>query len=412
MGVMKKVIGERAEISLSIDSLKVGTKLPFDVYIKDKGILKQVFNKGTVFTHIAKNTLLSKGINEIFIQKIDQESLSNYDKNQISIKESILDDPVKFKNYSFAKEEHYQVDKLLLIPGSEVNFNIYVFHKLEISQLIKVNNNQPVKIPDLRLIEGDLVIDKSDIHLYEEYINNIIKSANISQDELKRIKTIALRENSKTIMKKLLEDPRSGENIKRSQELVNNMIDNILENRDSIYDMLSLKNYDYYTYTHSVNVSVLSIGLGIELGLQKKEIQALGTGSLLHDIGKSLVPAEILNKQGKLDSIEYKIITNHVLDGYNIIKERRDLPQDSHIPLVQHHEKLTGKGYPNKLNDKEINLFGRITAIADCYDALTTQRPYKPAFTPYYALSVIAKDTGDYDPEILKIFIKMLGKVK
>ncbi|MCX8027869.1 MAG: HD-GYP domain-containing protein [Thermodesulfovibrionales bacterium] len=371
-----------------------------------------MFNKGTVFTQIAKNTLKSKGITEVYIQKIDQESLNSYDANKIITKESVLDDPIKFKNYSFAKESHHQIDKLLLIPGSEVNFNIYLFNKFSLTPLITIKDNQPVKIPDLRLIEGDLVISNSDIPLYEQYINNIVKSKEISTDDLKQIKSIALRENSKTIMKKLLEDPRSGEAIKKSQELVSGIVDNILENRDSIYDMLSLKNYDYYTYTHSVNVAVLSIGLGVEVGLSKNEIHALGNGALLHDIGKSMVPPEILNKQGKLDSIEYKIITNHVLDGYNIIKERKDLPPESHIPLVQHHEKLTGKGYPNKLTDKEIKLFGRITAIADCYDALTTQRPYKPAFTPFYALSVIAKDKGDYDPEILKMFIKMLGKVR
>ncbi|MFQ3574101.1 MAG: HD-GYP domain-containing protein [Thermodesulfovibrionales bacterium] len=409
---MKKVIGERSEIGLSIDTIKVGTRLPFDVYVKDRGVLKQIFNKGSVFTQIAKNTLLSKGINVLYIQQIDQKALDTYETNKTTTKESIFDDPVKFKNYSFAKENHYQIDKLLLVPGTEVNFSIFVFNKFTITPIISVKNNQPVKIPDLRLIDGDLVIDKSDIHLYENYIANIVKSKDISPDELKRVKSIALRENSKTIMKRLLEDPRSGENIKKSEELVNSMIDNILDNRDSIYDMLSLKNYDYYTYTHSVNVSVLSIGLGVELGLKRDEIHSLGTGAMLHDIGKSMVPPEILNKQGKLDSIEYKIIMNHVIDGYNIIKDRKDLPDDSDIPLLQHHEKLTGKGYPNKLSDKDIKLFGRITAIADCYDALTTQRPYKPSFTPFYALSVIAKDTGDYDPEILRTFIKMLGKVK
>ncbi|HIJ60003.1 MAG TPA: HD-GYP domain-containing protein [Nitrospirae bacterium] len=213
-------------------------------------------------------------------------------------------------------------------------------------------------------------------------------------------------------MKSILDDPRSGKNIAKTAEVVNNMIDNILENKDSIYDMLSLRNFDYYTYTHSVNVSVLSIGLGIELGLKRNEIEKLGTGAMLHDIGKSTIPHEVLNKQGKLNDVEYRIIMNHVIDGYNLVKDRKDLDKDSIIPLLQHHEKLNGKGYPNKLIAKEIKLFGRITSIADCYDALTTQRPYKPAFTPYYALSIIAKETGNYDPELLRIFIKMLGNIK
>ncbi|MCX8070124.1 MAG: HD domain-containing protein [Thermodesulfovibrionales bacterium] len=129
-------------------------------------------------------------------------------------------------------------------------------------------------------------------------------------------------------------------------------------------------------------------------------------------MGKSTIPHEVLNKQGKLNDTEFRIIMNHVIEGYKILKDRKDIDNDTIIPLLQHHEKLSGKGYPNKLPDKEIKLFGRITSIADCYDALTTQRPYKPAFTPFYALSIIAKETGNYDPELLKIFIRMLGKIK
>lgn len=413
MAVTTRVIGEREEIALPLDALKVGSRLPFEVFVKDRGILKQVFNKGTIYTNAAKDTLKSKGITEVYIQKKDQQALTLYQTEKtLAYKESVFDNPVYFKNYSFTKESHHQIDKTLMMPGTEVPFSIYIMSKFEKKPLIEASEKSPVKIPDIRLIDGDLVIDKSDIELYNQYINKILTSKDISSSELKKIKSVALRENSKILMKKLLEDPRSGEAIKQSQVVVNGMIDNILENRDSIYDMLALRNHDYYTYTHCVNVAVLSVGLGVEMGLNRNEIEKLGVGSMLHDIGKSAIPHEILNKQGKLDNIEYRIIMNHVVEGEKIIKERKDIHEDSIYSLTQHHEKLSGRGYPNKLSGKDIKLFGRITAIADCYDALTTQRPYKPAFTPFYALQIIAKDTGDYDPELLKMFIKMLGKVK
>ena len=412
MGIITKVIGDNPTISLSIDSLRVGSKLPFDVYIKDKGILKQVFNKNTIFTNVAKDILKSKGTTEVYVYKTDELALLSYNENKEQKKVSILDDPIQFKNYSFTKEEHHQIDKYLLIPGSNVTFSIFLMSKLKFSQLVEASEQNNIKIPDLRLVDGDLVIKKSDLTLYNQYINEIINSKDIPENEKSKINSIAIRENSKVIMKSILDDPRSGKNIAKTAEVVNNMIDNILENKDSIYDMLSLRNFDYYTYTHSVNVSVLSIGLGIELGLKRNEIEKLGTGAMLHDIGKSTIPHEVLNKQGKLNDVEYRIIMNHVIDGYNLVKDRKDLDKDSIIPLLQHHEKLNGKGYPNKLIAKEIKLFGRITSIADCYDALTTQRPYKPAFTPYYALSIIAKETGNYDPELLRIFIKMLGNIK
>ncbi len=412
MGISTRVIGERAEIGLSIDAIKTGTRLPFDVYVKDKGILKQVFNKGTIYTNFAKDTLKAKGINEIYIHKTDQKALEIYKAKKESPKDSVLDNPVLFKNYSFVKDTHHQIDKSLMLPGTEVPFSIFLMNKFDQKTIIEATEQSPSVLPDIRLVEGDLVIKKSDIDLYEQYINSLFHASTATGVEKSKFKSVALRESSKILMKKLLDDPRSGEAIKQSQKAVNNMIDNILENKESIYDMLSLRNYDYYTYTHSVNVAVLAIGLAVELGLKRSEVENLGAGAMLHDIGKSTIPHEVLNKQGKLDNIEYRIIQNHVIEGEKIIKERKDIHEDSIIPLIQHHEKLTGKGYPHKLSGKDIKLFGRITAIADCYDALTTQRPYKPAFTPFYALQIIAKDTGDYDPELLRLFIKMLGKIK
>lgn len=412
MAIKAKVIGDKPTISISLDKLKVGSRLPFDVFVKDKGILKQVFNKGTIYTNFAKDDLKSKGINEVHVHKTDELALTGYIEKKEIKKESILDDPVLFKNYSFAKEEHHQIDKSLIIPGFTVPFSILSMSKLKIVTILEASENNPQKIPIIGNTEGDLLIKKSDLPLYNEYINKILKTKDFANQDKSKIKSIALKENSKIIMKNLLDDPRSGENISKATEVVNSMIDNILENKDSIYDMLSLRSHDYYTYTHSVNVSVLSIGLGVELGLKKNEIEKLGTGAMLHDIGKSTISHEILNKQGKLNDVEFRIIMNHVVEGYKILKDRKDIDNDSMIPLLQHHEKLTGKGYPNKLTDKEIKLFGRITSIADCYDALTTQRPYKPAFTPFYALSVIAKEAGNYDPELLKIFIKMLGKIR
>lgn len=137
----------------------------------------------------------------------------------------------------------------------------------------------------------------------------------------------------------------------------------------------------------------------------------MGAMAMLHDIGKSSIPSEILIKQGKLDDREYFIIQSHVLEGAKILSENHRLPEEALPAVVQHHEKMSGKGYPSHLSDKEIKLFGRIAAIADCYDALTTTRSYRPSLTPFYALAIIAKESGNYDPELLKVFIKMLGKI-
>ena len=176
--------------------------------------------------------------------------------------------------------------------------------------------------------------------------------------------------------------------------------------------LLSLRTYDYYTYTHSVNVAVLSVGLGMAAGLPKEQIRLLGIGAMLHDVGKSTIPPAIINKAGRLDDEEYRIIKTHVTEGENILRLNKDIPRESLVAVSQHHERLSGKGYPYNKAGEEIRPFGRITSIVDCYDALTTTRSYQTARTPFFALSILTKEAGDYDPEILKAFIRMLGTMK
>lgn len=249
--------------------------------------------------------------------------------------------------------------------------------------------------------------------LYKEYIEFLSKKLDkIAEENDEEIRHVVIRESAKILMTEVLNEPRSGENIKKVGEVVNSVIEIMLNKPDSIYNLLNLKNYDYYTYIHSVNVGVLSIGLGIQIGMDRDNLYKLGIGAMLHDIGKSQIPHEILNKQGKLTDTEYNIIKQHVVLGHELLEKQKEFPTESLPAVLQHHEKLSGRGYPFGLKAEEIKLLGRITAIADCYDALTTKRPYKPALTPYFALSIVVREKGDHDPELLKTFIKMLGKIK
>lgn len=397
---------------VKVDKLIVGMRLPFDVFIKDKGLTKQLFSKGMLYTNIAKDFIKEKGISEIYIKMEDVPLLEHYISRTKSQKPSFYDDPAVFSEYSYHKEQYYQIDRNILVPGTTINFSLFTLNKLTFGLIAEATEKSPLKIQENILnANGDIVIKKSDILLYHAYLDSLLKN-DVSKKDTLKIKAAVIRENSKIILKDLLENPRSGEKIKEVKFMVDNTIDCILKNKDAIYDLLSLKGYDYYTYTHSVNVAIMSIGLGMAIGLQTDSVEKLGIGAMLHDIGKSAIPHEILNKQGKLDDSEYKVMRNHVIEGEKILRLHKEIPEESFAAVIQHHEKLSGKGYPFQLSGDNIKLFGRIAAIADCYDALTTKRPYKPAFTPFHALSIIAKETGDYDPELLKAFVKMLGKIK
>jgi putative nucleotidyltransferase with HDIG domain len=413
MATTYRELGGGSDKPLEASKLVVGARLPFDIYIKDKGILKSLFSSGMVVSNSAIDVLREKGISEVYVKARDAD-IEDYLRKGKQQKDSRGSDPVAVhKKYSFHKDQHHQVDKLLLIPGSEIDFTLLSLDKFSLNLIVEASYRQPVRVPENVLeATGDIVVRQADVPRYNDYIKALLKADGVLKGKDMKRKALAIKENSKILIKDLLDNPRSGEKIKESQIMVSNMIDCILENKDTIYDLISLRGYDYYTYTHSVNVSALSIGIGVNIGLDKDRVEKLGMGALLHDIGKAVINPEILNKQGKLDQHEFMIIKSHVREGEKLLREHKDIPEEAFDAVVQHHEKLTGKGYPAGLTGKDTRLFGRISAIADCYDALTTRRPYKPAFSPFYALTLVAKETGDYDPDLLKEFVKMLGKIK
>jgi len=221
-----------------------------------------------------------------------------------------------------------------------------------------------------------------------------------------------IKEKSKIIIRDVLTDPKNEDNIKNISSTVEKIADSILDNRDAIYDLISTIHRDYYLYVHSINVAVLSIGLGTAIGLTRNEIFNLGFGAILHDIGKSDIPIRILNKPERLTAHEFKIMKGHVFEGQRILMKYEFFPKDSMPAVTQHHEKLSGKGYPLGIKAPDIKLYGKITAIADCYDSLTTRNPYKYSLSPFSALNILVKETENYDRELLETFIKLLGRIK
>ncbi len=397
-------------VKINVSVIKSKSVLPFDVYIKDGGIVKKIFNKGTIISNLDLQILSEQGISSVYIETEDTSKLDEYIKKP-SKKESILESPVLFKNYSFMKEQYFQIERNLLIPNTKINFSLYLLKDWNFKTVLESSEKNPKIISEEQISsEGDLLIKREDIPKYEDYLRSLENNKEIVEDKEKLY--LITKETAKAHMKELLSDPRSGEKIKKMEKVVENIILTLSENPDSIYDMLTLRGYDYYTYTHCINVGTLAIGLGIHIGLKKDEIFELGLGAMLHDIGKAEIPHEILNKQGKLTDYEYKFIQKHVILGYEILSQNKSISPKSLEAELHHHEKLSGRGYPYGLKGNDISLFGKITEIADCYDALTTRRPYKPPYTPFFALSILVNEKGDHDIELLKAFIKMLGKIK
>jgi len=202
--------------------------------------------------------------------------------------------------------------------------------------------------------------------------------------------------------------------VRKLKRLVRKAVYLIMEDESILLGMTTMKNYDEYTFSHSVNVSIYSLAIGRRLGFSKKTLTELGITAMLHDIGKSKIPTEILNKPAKLNENEWNLMKNHPLAGVEIIlnlKQLGEINPKMVIGIFDHHLKNDLSGYPKLFRKKSVSLFGRIIQIADSYDAMITPRVYKKIpYTPEQALAIMVRERGvHFDPILLKMFIGLVG---
>lgn len=192
--------------------------------------------------------------------------------------------------------------------------------------------------------------------------------------------------------------------------VVSELVESIIKNPDTMIWLSHLKDKDEYTAIHSVNVCILSLTFGRTLGLSEAELNILGLGALLLDIGKSKIPDVILKKPDVLTDNECLLVKAHAFLGYAILEESKNTPKESLEIILNHHERLDGKGYPNGRRGNNISKLTRIVSIVDVFDAMTSDRCYQDAFQPQHALSELYNMTPDQlDKELVEGFIKCIG---
>ena len=214
------------------------------------------------------------------------------------------------------------------------------------------------------------------------------------------------------LMTRLLESPTT-ENIKGFKDVTVHTVNLILSDEKTSNYLIGITAHDFNTYTHSINVGVLSILLAKSLfgKSDKYDMHELGAGFFLHDIGKTRVDSSIINKKGKFTEEEMECMRVHPKEGYNILTETNQLSEELKIIVLQHHERRDGTGYPNKLKGDGIHLYGRLCCIADVFDALTSVRPYKRAFSAFEALKIMKNEMiNHFQPELFKEFVKLHQK--
>ncbi len=264
----------------------------------------------------------------------------------------------------------------------------------------------------LREIE-QLYISEDSYREYEDYVDghlqSVAKDMNIPLDE----KVAVVYENATRILNNLFENPESLKNLENSKEVVGSFIEMVLNDFNALESLMKITAHDYYTHTHSINVSIYAICLGEYLGIKDDELLDLGTSALLHDIGKSKISYEIINKNGALSEEEFSSMKYHSAFGYELALKLGITDRNILSGIRHHHEKMDGKGYPDGIEDENISQFARIIGTCDVFDALTTKRSYKDPFSSFDALAMMKKQMSTHlDMNLVNSFIMMLSDKK
>lgn len=189
-----------------------------------------------------------------------------------------------------------------------------------------------------------------------------------------------------------------------SAAITNELMKAIQDNHAIAVDINALKTSDEYTFKHSVDVATMSMIIAQKQGLDKKDIYNIGIAGLLHDMGKSKIPLEILNKPARLSEEEFSVMKQHSMLGYEILKEKNEFSTAISLAVLQHHEKMNGTGYPLGVSADKICPYAKILSVADVYDALVTERPYKKSLSQRTAIEMIMSMTNELDIEAMRSF--------
>lgn len=222
----------------------------------------------------------------------------------------------------------------------------------------------------------------------------------------------AIHTEANQVVTAMLDDVRLGKqlHVERMEPSVARITDSLLRNTGALLSLNRIKSRDTYTFQHTVSVATLLVAFGRAAGLDQATLHQAGLGGLVHDIGKMRVPDEILNKPGRLTDAEFTIMKDHVVLGLDILKVTPDVTPPMVEITGQHHERFDGTGYPDGLRGYEISKLGRMAAIVDVYDAITSNRVYHVGMEPALALRKLFEWSEHHlDAELVQMFIQAVG---
>jgi HD-GYP domain-containing protein (c-di-GMP phosphodiesterase class II) len=236
------------------------------------------------------------------------------------------------------------------------------------------------------------------IYVEDDRLEDIITE----DDKIAELKQTTLK-NMSRIMKNVY--TCNSREIKDSLNIVEDLVDYIINMGDVNTSLNDIRTYDNYTYVHSLDTCIMASFLGLSYGLNEKELKELAIGAILHDIGKLNIDNKIINKCGALTDEEFLEIRQHPIYGEQILSKNLRISDNAIKAVIQHHERIDGRGYPYNLVDNEISKFGKIVCICDVYDAVSNDRVYRKKFRPNEAYELILAGSGTaFDSSMVQKF--------
>lgn len=253
-------------------------------------------------------------------------------------------------------------------------------------------------------------IPREDLQKFTVFVERLLAELPTSSPLADEKKCEILRGSAIQVMGDILDKP-TPENIEKGVKVVSGFVYMLMKDPKAYGLLLGLSSHDHYTLQHSVGAATNAIILAQRSGItDEKVLIDVGVGGLLHDVGKTKVPKEIINKTGPLDAEEWAVMKQHSMFGYEILKDNPNVSMKAKLAVLQHHEDNLGTGYPIGLRNEQVDQFAKIVAISDIYNAITTDRSYSKARSPFDAFQLIRdKLAHKVDPRLFEIMVKIYG---
>jgi putative nucleotidyltransferase with HDIG domain len=310
------------------------------------------------------------------------------------------------------QESFYPIDLDGLVVDSIVDFNLYLPGSRGRLLFFRGQDREFATRHRNRLLDNcvrTVYVRAAEHDKYQRYLEHHLDQVIANPEVPDRKKAELLYSVSTMVVRECLEQPRSTAILPRTRRLAASTVEFVLRDQGALGQLASLMTSDYYTFTHSINVSVFTTALAQRAGVSRADVEELATGALLHDIGKTLVPRELLTRRGPLAPDEVQAVREHVIHGERLLQDLGTMSREAMTVVAQHHERLDGSGYPRGLAGDEVHLFGRVVGIADSFDAMTSERTYQAATTPFAALTRMRVELEPhFDQTRLAEFIRLL----